>query len=385
MIMAITQTLVEQLLTIVGDDALVTDGKPISERRSDDVAGYTQAGHLIVFPESTDLVRAIVRVCNEHSVPIATYRSSASQSVLSFAEKSFVWIDLTRMDRVSLDYENRVAEVEAGMKTARLVEILARKGWQLKGQRCLERDVLGLEVVLHDGPVVDVGSHAADTCGYGLASSIFQSKGEFGVVTKLRYEIKPLAKESHTFLVEFDSVSSACGALTSILTQGYVVSEFHVLDRTTVSAVSETVPDVMYPSDADMVFQITVEGARSGVDDGCAQIIDVCRRSGARSVRMALSDKERNSLRISCAMAYDVVCHIDSGALVTDFIVPPSKFEEIIERIRTTCASVNITIKTLFNTNEMRLYIHAVYDESDAIQVGVVENTKIITSEYCLG
>ena len=119
-------------------------------------------------------------------------------------------IALNRMDRIlEVDLENERAVIEPGVVNLLLTQAVANKGYHYApdpssqkactiGGNIAENSggphtlkygvtsdhVLGLEVVLPDGEIVELGGAVEETLGYDLRGVMIGSEGTFGIVTK---------------------------------------------------------------------------------------------------------------------------------------------------------------------------------------------------------
>src|SRR5437868_3983971 len=148
----------------------------------------------VVFPLSSDEVSAVVRLCNRLDVPYTARGAGTGLSGGAIPARGGVLVSLARMTRIlEIDAENMRAIVEPGVVNLRLGQATAAYGLTYVpdpssqkactiggnvgensgGPHTLRYGVttnhtLGLEVVLPDGDVVQLGGTAQDTPGYDL-------------------------------------------------------------------------------------------------------------------------------------------------------------------------------------------------------------------------
>ncbi|HSZ82617.1 MAG TPA: FAD-binding protein, partial [Polyangia bacterium] len=199
----------------------------------------------LVFPESTEEVRAAVKACASRGVPFLPRGAGTGLSGGAVARGS-VLISTARMDRIlEVDVANRQAWVGPGVVNAHLSRAVARHGLcyapdpssqnactiggnvaeNSGGPHTLKygvttNHILALEIVLPDGDVAHLGGAAVDAPGYDLVSAFVGSEGTFGIATKILVRLTPVPEAVQTILAIFDSVGDACRAVTEILQRG---------------------------------------------------------------------------------------------------------------------------------------------------------------------
>src|SRR5438477_7170611 len=203
--------LIDRLRNIVDRDALLTSPSDLLVYECD---GYTIAKNrpdVVVFPTSTEQVVQVVRLCNELNVPFLPRGAGTSLAGGCLPVGGGVMIALTRMKRIlEVSTRDRYAVVEPGVVNLWLTNHLKPHGFHYApdpssqgactiggnaatnsgGPHTLKygvtvNHVLGLELVLPDGQVVQTGGAAEDHPGYDLTGVIVGSEGTFGVTTKL--------------------------------------------------------------------------------------------------------------------------------------------------------------------------------------------------------
>src|SRR5579864_7730168 len=160
----------------------------------------------VVFPLSTQEVSDVVRACNRLNVPFTARGAGTGLSGGAIPARGGVLISLARMNRIlEIDVDNMRAIVEPGVVNLRLGQattvhgltyvpdpssqkactIGGNVGENSGGPHTLRYGVttnhtLGLEVVLPDGEVVQLGGNALDTPGYDVMGLLVGSEGTLG-------------------------------------------------------------------------------------------------------------------------------------------------------------------------------------------------------------
>src|SRR5215204_5111258 len=205
--------LMDSLREIVGAEHVITGAEELLVYECDAYTLEKQLPTAVVLPAHTGEVRAVVKVCAAHGVPIIPRGAGTSLSGTVLAVTGGIMIALTRMNRIiEIDYRNRRALVEAGcvnawvtnaVRTAGLFyapdpssqpacTIGGNVGTNSGGPHTLKygvttNHVLGLELVLPDGELIWLGTTpdgGEDVDGYDLRGVVIGSEGMFGIVTR---------------------------------------------------------------------------------------------------------------------------------------------------------------------------------------------------------
>lgn len=148
---------------------------------------------VVVYPERTEEISAVVRACAAHDAPVIAYGAGTSLEGHVAAVQGGVCVDLSRMNRIlRTSVEDMDVTVEAGVTRLQLTKALGGMGATffvdpgadatLGGMAAtgasgttsvrygtMRENVLGLTVVLADGSVVCTGGRARkSSAGYDL-------------------------------------------------------------------------------------------------------------------------------------------------------------------------------------------------------------------------
>src|SRR5207249_6893251 len=155
--------------------------------------------------------------------------------------------------------------------------------------------VLGLEVVLPDGEIVWLGGRTRDALGYDLAGVFVGSEGTFGIATKIVVRILRKPQAVKTVLAVFDRIEQASAAVSAIIARGLTPAALEMIDQLTIQAVEDAF-GAGYPRDAAAALLIELDGLSVGLDEEVDRVMAACRDSGARQLRLARDERERQLL-----------------------------------------------------------------------------------------
>lgn len=361
-------------LLLYGYDASLFKGKP----------------DCIVFPGSTEEVSKVVKFCYQEKIPVIPRGSGTNLSGGTIPTKGGVIIHFSRMNKIlEIDLENQRAVVEPGLFTLTLKNQLARYGYVYQpdpasekvstfggnfaensgGPHCLKygvttNHVLGAEVVLPDGEVIQVGGKALDQPGYDLTGLLVGSEGTLGIATKLVLRIMPKPEAVKTLLAIFNSLEDAGRTVSAIIADGIVPATLEILDKLTIKAVEESVR-AGFPLDAEAVLLIELDGLKDGMERLAERIMDICQKNQAREVRLAKTEAERTQLWAGRKGAFGAIARLRPNYLVCDGTVPRTKLPEVLTRVMEVSKKYNLPIANVFHAGDGNLHPLILFDERD--------------------
>lgn len=349
---------------------------------------------VVVFPTSTEHVVAIIKLCNELDVPFVPRGAGTSLAGGCLPIGGGVMIALTKMKRIlEVNHRDRYAVVEPGLVNLHLTNHLKGSGYHYApdpssqgactiggnfatnsgGPHTLKygvtvNHILGVEVVLPDGSVVQLGGPTEDVPGYDLAGLFVGSEGTLGVCTKVIVRLTRDPAAYRTMLGIFETIDDATQTISNIIGAGIVPAALELMDQGIVSAVEQAF-HFGFPLDAGAVLLIEVDGLEVAVDEEAQKIIRICQETGAREVRQANTPKERLLLWKCRKQAFGAIGRLSPSYCTQDGVVPRTKLPEILRFITECSQRHNIRIVNVFHAGDGNIHPILLFDERDADQV----------------
>src|SRR5690606_27229283 len=310
------------------------------------------------FPLDTAEVAAAVRLARAHGRPFVARGSGTGLAGGAVPVGDPLVIVTTKMDRIlSVDVNDRVAWVQPGVINLDLSRALAPHGLHFApdpssqqactiggnvannsgGPHCLaygvtSAHVLALEVVLPDGTVCVLGGLDAEPAGLDLRGAFVGSEGTLGIATRIAVRLTPDPPAVATLLVDFASVDDAAATVSGIIAAGLVPAALEMMDQRITRAAEEFVR-AGYPVDAAAVLLVELDGLPAGVAAGIEVVRAVAGEHGARSVRVAADDAERDMLWKGRKSAFGAVARVAPNYYLHDTVVPRSRLVEVLTEV----------------------------------------------------
>jgi len=354
---------------------------------------HRQMPAAVVFPRSTRHVVDAVRICARHGAPIVPRGAGTSLAGGCLPVRGSVLVMLSRMNRIlQIDPRNRMAVVEPGVVNLQLARALAGTGLHFApdpssqgaatiggnvgtnagGPHTLKygvtvNHVLGLEIVLSDGEVLQVGP-VRDPGELDLASLLVGSEGTLGIVTRIWVRLTPNPQECRTMRALFDSVGDATRAVSAIIAAGIIPAAMELMDQGILAAVEEAF-HFGFPPDVGAVLIIEVDGPAVGLDQQQQQVVQFCREHGAGEVLQASSAEERLELWKCRKLSIGSLGRLSPSYLLQDGVVPRTRLPEVLARIMEIGARHGVRIVNVAHAGDGNVHPILLFDERDRRQV----------------
>ncbi len=327
-----------------------------------DSDGLTLQRHeppLVVLPETTEQVAAVLRLCQEEGVPFVARGSGTGLSGGAVAEQESLLVVTSRMRSVlALDLENQRITVQPGVINSWVTRAVAGDGFYYApdpssqvvcsiggnvaenagGVHCLKygvtsNHVLELEVVLPDGRITRLGGSLAEMPGLDLRGVFIGSEGTLGIATAITLRLLPQPQTVQVLLADFPSMEAAGEAVRRVTEAGVLPAGMEIMDNFTINAVDDLFGCDEYPRDAAAVLLIELDGRLEEVSAAAERAMELCCQAGARSLRRAESEADRALLWKGRKSAFAAVGRITPTYYVQDGVVPRSALPQVLAAI----------------------------------------------------
>ena len=376
-----------ELEGLLGKGAVLSEPDELLVYESDGLTLFRALADFVVFPTSVEHVSAVVKLANREGLPFVARGAGTGLSGGCLPAEGGLVISLMRMNRVlEVDYENQIAVVEPGLVNLHLSWAVGPKGFYYApdpssqqactvggniannsgGPHTLKygvtvNHVLGLEVVLPDGEIMWLGGRTRETQGYDMAGLFVGSEGTFGIATKIVVRILKQPQAVKTVLAVFDSVDQASEAVSAVIARGLIPAAMEMIDQTTIEAVEDAF-GCGYPRDAAAALLIELDGLQHGMDAQADRVIAACRDCGARDVRAARDEAERQLLWKGRKSAFGAFGRISPAYMVMDGVIPRTRLPEVLRKVNEIVAARGLRVGNVFHAGDGNLHPNILYD-----------------------
>lgn len=349
------------------------------------------APDLVAFPRNTAEVAALVKLAEEFGVPFVGRGAGTGLSGGAIPREGGLMIAFARMNRIlELDLENERAVVQPGVVNLDITLAVQGSGYFYAPDPSSQRactiggnvaenaggphtlaygvttnHVLGLEMVLPDGTVVETGGKASDLPGYDLTGLLTGSEGTMVLVTKVIVRLMRKPETVKTVLAIYESSEDAGRTVAEITARAITPVAVEMLDGVMLRMVEEAT-HAGYPMDAAAVLLIELEGIPEAVNEQVEQVRQACTVSGAREFRVARTPEERELLWKGRKNAFGAVGRVSPTYYVQDGVVPRTQIAPTLRFIGEVALKYGLTISNIFHAGDGNLHPIILFDARKA-------------------
>lgn len=363
----------------------------------------------VVFPRSTEQVVAIVNVLRERKVAIMPRGSGTGLAGGIVAVVPGVQVSTARMNRIlEIDLRNRWALVEAGVTNWALSVAVqsspyhfapdpsSQKASTIGGNAATNagglhtvkygvtaNHILGLQVVLEDGSVQQLGGPGGQMIGPDLTGLFCGTEGTLGIITQVWCRLTPRPVAFRTALTAFSRTQDACETVADIIATGIIPAALEMMDGTMIRIVEDAF-HLGIPAAAQALLLIEIDGQEVGLNEDFAQVEAICRRNGAFDFQGSSDPQRRTELWSARKRTFGAIGRISPSYCTQDACVPRSKLPEVIAHVATICAKYQLRITNVFHAGDGNVHPVLMYDEADpdSVQRALHASEEIL--RYCV-
>ena len=376
---------------LVGRDQVLTGPAALLPFESDGLTHFRARPRAVVLPGTTEEVAAVVRWCVETGTPFVPRGAGTGLSGGALPCATGIVIELARLNRIlEVRPRDRMARVQCGVVNAELSAAIKPLGLHYApdpssqtactlGGNVAENSggphtmkygtttdhILGLKVVLPDGEISELGGPLAGRPGLDLVGHFVGSEGTFGIATELWVRLTPNPALVRTFLFAFADLDAACRMVSRIVADGILPAALEMLDRQTIQVVEASVLRAGYPTDAEAVLLVELDGSAPQVDDDARRVRAIGTDAGAFEAREATSAEERLKLWKGRKGAFGALGRLSPDLYVQDAVVPRSQLPEVLRQVRQIATEERIRLSNVFHAGDGNLHPNISYDGRD--------------------
>ncbi len=352
-----------------------------------------QPPDVVVFPQNTQDVQKIVRICAENGVPIIPFGVGTSLEGHVNAPFGGVSIDCRDMNRLlTIHAEDFDCVVQPGITRKTLNEQLRDSGLffpidpgadaslgGMAATRCsgtnavrygtMKDNVLAMKVVLANGEVIDTARRAKKTsAGYDLTRLMIGSEGTLGVITELTLRLSGIAEAISGGVCPFPSVEACCNATIATIQSGIPVARIELLDALQVKAVN--LHSKLGLPETPMLF-LEFHGTEASVAEQSERFGAIATEYGGGPFEWATRPEDRSRLWEARHNAARSCLALRPGAHVvaTDVCVPISRLAECVTKTQGDIAESRLLAPIVGHVGDGNFHLTLLVDMDDADEV----------------
>ena len=296
-------SLLVQVRERFGPKAVITDDREIEPWLTDWRGRFHGRAEAILSPSTTEELAGIVRLANEHRVPLVPQGGNTSMvgGATPPEDGSALILSLRRVNRLrSISAEDNLAVAEAGIILANLHEEAAKVGRRFPltlGARgsctigglvatnaggtqvlrfgTMRSLVAGVEAVLPDGSVHHgLSPLKKDNRGYSLDQLLIGSEGTLGVITAAALRLVPAIAARAVAWVGIAGPDKALALLRSMEAETNLIEGFEIVPGALLDLVLKHIPGTRRPLEGAHAWHVLIEATAEEAGENPAGLLE---------------------------------------------------------------------------------------------------------------
>ena len=365
----------------------------------------------VAFPNSTEEVADIVRICARHRTPVVAYGTGTSLEGAVIPEYGGVVVDLANLNQIiKVNVDDLDVTVQARVTRKQLNEHLRDTGLffpidpgadaSLGGMAAtrasgtnavrygtMRENVLALTVVLADGRVIRTSRRARKSAaGYDLTRLFVGSEGTLGVFTELTIKLVGLPNSIAGAVVTFPDAQSAVTSAVGVIQAGVPVARMEYVDALAIRAVNQY--KGLSLREAPTLF-LEFHGNQAAVQEDANLTAEICAAHGGQGFAHSLDPNERARLWEARHHAWFALKAAYPGKHMfsTDVAVPISRLPESLAFAQALLVDHNLIAPVVGHVGDGNYHLLIVHDPQDTMQTAQARavNEALIRQAIGLG
>ncbi|MFQ5765603.1 MAG: FAD-linked oxidase C-terminal domain-containing protein [Rhodospirillales bacterium] len=401
--------IIDAMKTIVPGEGVIADAEELRAYDCDGLMAYKGLPLIVVLPETTEQVSAILRYCHENAVKIVPRGAGTGLSGGALPMADAITVGLGKFNRIlEIDFDNRAVVAQPGVTNLAITKAVEHAGFYYApdpssqiacsiggnvaenagGVHCLKyglttNNVLGIEMVLMSGEAVRLGGKHLDPGGYDLLGVATGSEGLLGVITEVTVRILQKPETARAVLLGFPTNESGGDCVAAVIGAGIIPGGMEMMDKPAIHATEEFV-HVGYPLDVQALLIVELDGPEAEVDHLIERVESIARQTGATHIRVSQSDAERQAFWSGRKNAFPAVGRISPDYLCMDGTIPRHQLAPVLNKIGELSAHYGLRVANVFHAGDGNLHPLILFDANEPGELEKAENFGAAILRFCV-
>lgn len=392
----------QDLKGILGKD-LITEENQFIPYETDASPFRGEKPLAIALPDSIEKISELVRYCQKESIAVVTRGGGTSLTGSSVSVKGSLVIGMSKFNKIhEVSIPDRYVICDPGVRLEDLniylkqyghfyppdpaSSIAATVGGSIStnagGLRAAmygttKNWILGLQVILPDGSIVNTGSKVLKrTMGYDITSLFVGAEGTLGIVVKALLKIEPIPEKTGRILSYFKSIEDVGKAVSELKGKGItpVIAEF--MDRTTMDSLSTT-GKFSFPEEANYMLMVDIASTVDSIDRDLKEAGKIIEESGPIDLNITTDTDEMNVMYEARKGAYSsLLSNRKSKAekvVIGDIVVPASKLPGALKESEESANKLGVRVALFGHIADGNIHANIYTDPTDT---EIMENVE---------
>ncbi len=378
--------------------AVIAEEDALRPYECDGLMAYRQLPMIVVLPENTAQLAAILKYCHHHKIRVVPRGAGTGLSGGALPMADAITISMMKFNRVlDIDWDNRACVVQPGVTNLGITRAVEHRGFYYApdpssqiacsiggniaensgGVHCLKyglttNNVLGIEMVTIEGDILRLGGKGLDTPGYDLMGIITGSEGLLGIVTEITVRILRKPETARAMLLGFPDNQSGGDCVAKIIANGIIPGGLEMMDAPAIRATEDFV-HAGYPLDVESLLLVELDGPEIEVDHLIDRVSDIAQNCGAVYSRISESEEERALFWSGRKNAFPAIGRISPDYICMDGTIPRGRLSDVLAGMQVFSQRHGLRVANVFHAGDGNLHPLIMFD---ANQPGELERAE---------
>ena len=344
----------------------------------------------VVFPETNEEVSKILKLCNDHKVPVVPFGTGTSLEGNVVGNENGITISLEKMNKVlSVNASDFDCRVQANVTRKQLNEHLREDGvffpidpgadaalggmasTSASGTMAVKYGTMrtvvsGLTVVLANGDIIKTGTRSKkSSAGYNLTNLFIGSEGTLGIITEVQLRLSPIPESIMSAVCYFPDLDSAVLTSQEVIQYGVPIARIEMLNKEQMEISIKYSKLENIKASPTLFFEF--HGSEASNRESIKIVEELSKNNGGSDFKWAESIEERNKLWKARHDVYYSVKALGQNMKVysTDICVPVSNLVECISWAEKEVKNKGLTAPMVGHVGDGNFHSIILYDPND--------------------
>ena len=376
----------KELQSILGARLTTSESTRLNYSRGEDIFDPVLS-QAVVFPNTNLEVSKIVKLCNQHKVPIIPFGTGTSLEGHVLGNEDGITLSLENMNKIlEINSEDFDCRVQAYVTRKQLNKELKDKGLffpidpgadaSLGGMTATSASgtmavkygtmrtvVTGLTIIIPNGDIIKTGTRTKkSSAGYNLTNLFIGSEGTLGIITEVHLRLTPIPENIMSAVCHFNDLESAVLTSQEIIQYGIPIARVEMLNQDQMEI------SINYSNLINMEIKPTLffefHGSESANKESIEIVEEISKNNKGTKFKWAQTTEERNKLWQARHDVYYSVKALSNNIKVytTDVCVPISKLVECIKFAETEIKNYGLRAPMVGHVGDGNFHSTIIYD-----------------------
>lgn len=367
----------------------------------------------VAFPNSTEEVSKILRLCTEFEIPVVPFGAGTSLEGQVVGNTQGISISMENFnDILEVNKDDFDCRVQAAVTRIQLNQYLKDQGVFFPidpgadatiGGMCstsasgtmavrygtMRTNVLGFTIVLPNGEIITTGSRSKKTsAGYNLTGLFIGSEGTLGIITEVQLRLSPIPESIISGICHFNNIEEAVNSVKEIIQFGIPVARIELLNAEQMEI------SINYSQLRGLEIKPTLffefHGSESSNIESIENAKDICEtNNNGFKFSWSKDFEERNKLWKARHDVYWSVKALkpNSRVYTTDACVPITKLAECIKFAESEIGKFNLKAPIIGHVGDGNFHVTVLYDPQNRDDFRIIRefSDKLVEKSLELG